>query len=858
MGLELQDPGVLEGFAPQIVRVIFHNPAAAAGEGFLVDLHWQNVGDEPAQKDYWIFVQFCPEDQTEEPAGGRGFSWEFSPARDTSRWQTGFVVKEEGCFFRIPPDVEPGRYTVLVGLFDREGSGERIPLRNRNRDVGGHRYRIGTVRVTAEPQQPGRVLAYRLVWRVREPAPARSDRPPRFIGHGRLGIGVDPERPVIQSWRLGDEELPLCGDPAGQGVEAEFAALDTNRVRTSLALGAEWMFNCRIGADAAVYRCRLRFRQREVARFELRFKATRTGLEARLGQVREAEGFHLLSVTVPALAGVAEKEPGSALVIPTMGGRLVDIAKSGRHREVHRLSSADPLPCAAVLCDRALAGIWAGSLEDQVVTETLEAGGARYATLGIRFRHRHRADRPELQFAPGTSGAAEVTVTPSAPGARLDWTDAARLFSRNFRSRPGALHVNSFCYRLRLNGGDGGPAAACEEAAGMIQQVAGMTGGHPQIVYLAGWENLLGNSEGRACLEALRQKAAGAGAVVSHQVDLEGTSALEPGLTAVDEHGAPASGGERYRLSPAALVRTGRAAKLVDEVIRRTGLEKAVMLTRMTGEVCRVDHSPERPSGAAENHDARRELLSLLRRAGLEVSGDFLTGPFAGLVSHFHSADFRQEGGPYSAYTPIPLVPFVLHGRVTYASTVDRRYGECLSILYGFTCSEEWTAATPLRHITDRFYLISLPWSRLAARPMLAWRRSDTTQTIIFGEADYIQADLERESYRVVVGGYTIARDCVTTCPLGRRRMAVYSKYGASLRLKLPAGWPDSGNARALLLREDGQHREQNLRIRDGHLEIEAPEGRPIILAARGGGARVNWPQGVAAEEQWRKESASS
>lgn len=835
MGLELQDPGVLEGFAPQIVRVIFHNPAAAAGEGFLVDLHWQNIGDEPAQKDYWIFVQFCPEGQTDEPSPGRGFSWEFPPARDTSRWQTGFVVKEEGCFFRIPPDVEPGRYTVLVGLFDREGTRERVPLRNRNRDVGGHRYRIGTVRVTSEPQQPGRVLAYRLVWRVREPAAERPARPPRFIGHGRLSVGVDPERPVIQSWRLGDQELPLCGDPTGQGVEAEFAALDTNRVHTSLALGSEWMFNCRISADTAVYRCRLRFRQQEVARFELRFKATRTGLEARLGQVREAGGFHLLSVTVPALAGVAEKETGSALVIPAMGGRLVDIAKSGRHREVHRLSASDPLPCAAIVCHRALAGIWTRSLEDHVVTETLEADGQRYATLGVRFTHRHRAERPDLQFAPGTTGAAEVTVSPAATGARVDWTDAARLFARNFRCRPGALHINAFSYRLRLSDGEEKAATSCNQAAEMIRQVAALTGGHSQIVYLSGWENLSKTDEGRAQLQALREDARASGALVSYQVDLDTVCEASPEaaeIAAVDGRGCLARSGDLYIVSPTSCVRSGRAATRIKELLERTGLEKTVMLTRMTGDVCRLDYNPLKPAGAEENHNARREVLTFLRRAGLEISGESLTGPFAGAVTHFHSADFRQEGGPYSAYTPVPLVPMVLHGKVTYAADVDRRYGECLSILYGCTCSEEWTAATPLRHITDRFYLVALPWSRLAAKPMLAWRRSDTTQTIIFGESDYVQADLERESYRVVVGGYTIARDCVTTCPVGRRRMAVYSKYGAPLRLKLPPGWPETGEIRALLLREDGQHQEQRLKSRDGHLEMEAPEGRPIILSA--------------------------
>ncbi len=836
MGLELQDPGILEGFAPQIIRVIFHNPAATAGEGFLVDLHWQNIGDEPAQKDYWIFVQFCPEGQLDEPSPGHGFSWDFPPARDTSRWQTGFVVKEERCFFRIPPDVEPGRYTVLVGLFDREGTGERVPLRNRSRDVGGHRYRIGTVSVTAEPPPPGRVLGYRLVWRVREPAVEKPARPPRFIGSGRISIGVDPERPVIQSWRSGDQQLPLCGDPTGQGIEAEFAALDSNRVYTSLALGSEWMFNCRIGADAAVYRCRLRFRQREVARFEIRFKATRSGLEARLGTVRESEGFHLLSVTVPALAGIAAREPGSALVIPSMGGRVVDIERSGRHREVHRLTSSEPLPCAAVLCHSAMAAIWARSLEDQVVTETLESDGLRYATVGVRFTHRHRAARPELQFAPGSSGVAELTVAPAPSDARLDWTEAARLFARNFRCRPGALHAGAFSWRLRLQDPRGRTVTTCEQAAELIRQTAALTGGHEQIVYLTGWEGLSRTEDGRKSLDSLRERARAQGAIVSCQVDpgtlCEASAGSDAALVAVDEEGHPAKSGDRFILSPAGCVRSGNADARLEEMIRDAGLEKTVLLARMTGDVCRVDHNPEHPAGAEENHDARKKMLALLRRAGLEVSGEWLTGPFAGLVAHFHSADFRQEGGPYSAYRAVPLVPFILHGRVTYASEVDRRYGECLSVLYGCACSEEWTAATPLRHITDRYYLVALPWSRLSCRPMLAWRQSDTTQTVLFGESDYVQVDLERESYTVVAGGYTIAKDHVTTCPVGRRRLAVYSKYGATLQFRLPPGWPDSGEVRAVSLRADGHHEEQSLKSRDGTVEMDAPEGTPVILSA--------------------------
>lgn len=853
MGLAYSEAPAAEGFAPQLVRIIFHNSSAAAGEGFKVDFHWQNAGDEPADRDYWIFVHFRPEGSLAEPYGPGGFSWDFQPARNTRRWQTGFVVKEEGCYFRVPAGIKPGRYTALVGMYDHENSLKRVPLQNKTRDVGVFRYRVGQVTVVEEPNQPSKVLAYRLVWRVRAPKPLPDLREPRYAAHGRIAVGFDPGRPVIRGWRVNGVDLPLGGDPGMQGPEAEFVSLDDNRYHTSLALDADWMFHCRIAGDLAVYKCRLRWKGKEVARFDIRYQLDRSGLRIRLSSLQESPEFHLLAVTLPSVVSVSETAPGAAMVVSNEGGRLVNITDSGRHRQVQMVSLRDPIPGAVISCHEAFAAVWVKSLDDQLISDIVEAG-PKHGTLGVRFTTRVRARKPELEFAPERTSEFEVHVAGAQPGQQCSWIEGAKLLAKYFRARPTPLYFDALVYKVFLDGPGRAICTTFDEALQTIQRVYHLTNGATQIVYLVGFQHQ-GHSTGYPDIFSVNKRLGGMRGLKKLMIEAEKYSALvsfhdnfehayenspawDPSFVAMDGSGDLAqdgrtTGGQPYIISPKAYLESGKAQRRVDKSLESYPIRKTVHLDIMSAAPVRYDHNPKYSAGADDNMAARRVIIDMWRKRGVDVTSEGLTAPFVGLMSHFWNAGKSQEGGPYSSETPIPFVPFILHGKVTWGGGVDAKYGETLTLLYGATVSEDWHKDVSDQQITDRYYLLTLPWSKLADKEMVDYRREGNQQTVVYQGGDTVEANLETGTYRVTCGGYVIAENNVTMAPISRHELAVYSSRAQRLTVPFPAAWGQPEHLRVEMLTSDGLRTALDYRPAAHAIELDVPATRPIIISKR-------------------------
>ena len=825
MRLNYSDTKPMEGFAPQLIRVIFHNSQAAPGEGFKVDLHMQNIGDEPAQKDYWLFVHFRPEDDLEEPYSSEGFAWDFCPAKDTSLWQTAFVVKEEGCYFRVPSHIKPGRYTVMVGLFDHDGDLSRSPFQNKTRDVGGYRYRAGQVQVVEEAGLPPKVLAYRLIWRVREPRLETEVREPVYVTHGKLGVGFDLTVPSIRGWRYNGEDLLLGGDPTLSGVEADFVSLEDKRHRTSLAVGVDWVYQCRISGDVALYKCRLRWRGAEVARFDLRFQVDRSCLRVRMGSVQEAPGYHLVSVTLPSIVSIAENIPGAALAFSNMGGRLVDISSSGRHRQVHGITVLDPIPGGLVVSQRAVASTWVKSVDDRLVSEVLEAG-PKHGSLGVRFSHRVRADNTDLEFVAKKTSEFEVTLVTQQQEEPLTWVSGAPLLSKYFRARPNPLYINSLMYKLSFQNTHQDTLRAILE---FVQKVYHLTDGAKQIVYLAG--PLVREKKDCEALEDLVESARDCNAIIG--VSDPGDAAESRDTAAWD-----GSGNSLVNLaglsviSPKRAVEDGLFARVAGN-LAHSGITQTVQLARFTSKASRYDHHPDVQAGAEENLAASRQIIDTFGNAGLDPTGGDLTAPFAGPITHFWYIETGQAGGNYTSETPIPLVPMVLHGKVTYGTGFDERYGDWLLHLYGCAVSEDWEVNTSAQTITDRYYLITLPWSKLAVKSIVDYQANGAQKTVTYEDGDTVEVNAETGDYCITSGGYVLGRNFVSTVPVGRHSIYVYSKDAGLVRVPLPTGWGTPDSLRVETLIEDGSRTTMEYRIAGGGIEIVAPAGLPIIVSKR-------------------------
>lgn len=861
MGLAYAESPLAEGFAPQLVRIIFHNSTAAVGEGFTVDLHWQNVGDEPSERDYWIFVHFRPEGEIEEPYGPGGFSWDFPPARGTSRWRPDSeleagvghlggesLVKEEGCFFRVPPGVKPGKYTVLIGLYDRDGSLERIPLQNRSRDVGNNRYRVGTVQVCEEPGQPSKLIAYRFSWRVNKSKPRTAPGEARFLAKGKLSVGFDPLIPAVRGWRWNGAELPLKGDPVPLGPEAEFLSLDENRPRNSLALGAEWTFNARMAGDTAVYKCRLRWRGREVARFDIRFQLERNGVNIRLASVQEGPGFQLIAISLPAVASVAQSASGAALGVMHEGGRLVDIAQSARHREIHTPGRSYPLPAAMVLCSQALATGWAKSPDDQIITEVLEAE-EKYATLGIRFVHRIKGPSPETSFIPRKNSSLQITLASVGASEKLTWIQGAELISKNLRARPNPLYTASMIYRYQFDE----KATASEnigKALEFFRRVKALTFDARQLVYLENWQEegsllqftparWLGGVKG---LEQLRDEAAALGIqiTVSDNISIA-PAGLSSTLDRLARQAPDHTPAVIYRkldraftaLSYRALQDKGVIDKRLDRMMDALGPCRTVYLSEITNLPKTPDYTRGRESGVETIVNDARDAIDLYRKRGIEVAGDTPCWPFIGLVSHFMDLGIEQEGGPYSREERIPLTSAVLQTKATWCSPMDIKFGEGLLLLYGSSWTGAWDHTVSDGEICDRYYLVNLPVSLLAGKAYSGFEKSEAESIATFEDGSEVRVNTESGAYRMTLNGYRVLENGLAVLPIMRGVLQIYSTHNRRLELPLPHNWPAGPVSRVEAAETDGSRTRVEFQQTKSSIILDIPARQPLAIFRR-------------------------
>ncbi len=111
--------------------------AARSGQSLDVDLQWQAT--RRLSRPYTVFVHLAD-------ASGKPWAQHDSPPRDgalpTILWAPGQIVRDS-VRLALPPGLQPGRYELLVGLYD-SATLQRLPVSG-----GGDAYDLGPIQVTA-------------------------------------------------------------------------------------------------------------------------------------------------------------------------------------------------------------------------------------------------------------------------------------------------------------------------------------------------------------------------------------------------------------------------------------------------------------------------------------------------------------------------------------------------------------------------------------------------------------------------------------------------------------------------------------------------------------------------------------
>jgi len=249
----------------------------------------------------------------------------------------------------------------------------------------------------------------------------------------------------------------------------------------------------------------------------------------------------------------------------------------------------------------------------------------------------------------------------------------------------------------------------------------------------------------------------------------------------------------------------------------------------------RNDWDPEHPASGIKNLvEGRYKVLDDFKKCGLDIVSEQMRYAFIGKNS-------VNDNGPTGGPSPfggdaIPLAATIYRHSAIWglSGQAFRQAPEVYSLFYNghqfFGMSE-----TP-EGVANLYYAMMVPWYQVHYREVESYRREGDRTMIGLEGNSKIEIDWKTNQYTVTVNGVEVAKNGDTFCPVGKDRIAFYSKQGGRLTAPIPAGW----NAKAMAaLGLYADHAEEvHPGISGGKLTIEAPAGRPIMVFRDGQAAR--------------------
>ena len=195
-----------------------------------------------------------------------------------------------------------------------------------------------------------------------------------------------------------------------------------------------------------------------------------------------------------------------------------------------------------------------------------------------------------------------------------------------------------------------------------------------------------------------------------------------------------------------------------EERIRRTlslypFLKESYHLDVLTASVFRIDFRAGGPTGKEDDLQARLQIVEQFRKQGLDVSSEACGLPFVGGISYFWHMQ-RVPRSLYEGDRRIPMAPFLAHGKADYGGT----HTDCLhnildGLLYGGFYCNDVTAATPIKELTDAYFMLQVPLNRLRDETACEYEEKNGWKIVRYASGAEIAIQFEEEACRVTIDG---------------------------------------------------------------------------------------------------------
>jgi len=656
-----------------------------------------------------------------------------------------------------------------------------------------------------------------------------------------LEVHLDPTRPEILFYRsVSKPSDKLCLWGATELLGPEVVLYDTKEgsYKSSYDKDAGLESSIETSASVAVYKCKLSWKGKPAAEFELIFSLAVNSLIITSRLRKELGDFKVSAIRLQ-LASVNEAQPSAKLAMPRCSGRLVDVAKASPVEMVHKVDPLDIAPFGMAYHEKMLALVTLNSPDDHIISTI--GGSPKAGRLSVEFVRRPRAANPALQFLAQNDSTCSVTVIEPRGEKPLDWTAGAFLLRDNTPRNINTVYSGSFIYSIQLDRPEGSSWTSLNEAMEIIERVNKLTGGAKQLVYLSGWRDRSAISDANKINERIGlfsqlltviQQAKLANALVSvtdnYSTVFKETPDWNKSVIAINSKGEPAQNSDSgYIISPVKYVKTAqeRARKTVESL----GIQKTILLEKFSDDPDRMDFDPISPANRQTYINGKSSIILGFNKLGIDVASDSFTSPFAARMSYYRHIN-RSREPQWSSEEIIPLIPMIYHGKVTIGETAATDEDILDLILSGWIATAEFEKSTPDERITDLYYLSALPAIGLAGREITGYEKKGSVERVSYSANTYVEVDRKKPGYTVVRDGKIIASNFTTMMPLPDGRIAVYSRNGGKVTIDLAERWRDSRQVKIECLAGSDK---PSSTIRNGRLTITT-EPRAVYMVSYG------------------------
>ena len=583
-------------------------------------------------------------------------------------------------------------------------------------------------------------------------------------------------------------------------------------------------------------------------------------LSVTVDNIRQEEGFELLSVKYPTLV---EMSTGSLLDFYG-GGRLIPICEAA---PIHFERPYDVRNAAAVYDQNRLFLVESTHIDSLLITGVYNQNSVNHGFVGgvITCTIPAEGNRPGIPIKTPPVFTIELCDT---KGEAPDWTVAAKLLRRGVKPNNARdLYRDTYFYKQLATWGpepqahyrisDPHPATqnlfktvSFAEIAENVRMFSNLTDGVKQVIYVTGFQ-IHGFDDAYPypydtdvrcgtladlgkCLEDIR-KYNGVSGLHDNFDDISSRHVDSFPHVAIDAkgnkwHGWVWPAGPTYAMSFKSYVESGDMAQRVKKMTDILPLAKSYHIDVLTAETCRYDFNPACQASAQDSYDFKMAVVKEWNNYGIDITGEMLSHPSIGHIGFALHTRLNTNEVFIPGETFVPLTHMIYHGIIGYSAPSSNIEQMLWGILLGGQTFYEADITGEL--CVGRFYIQNIPGMKLYDKFMTGFARSNGKARADYGEGSYVEADFEKGTYKVVVDNKLIGQNFTTFVPANTPD--AYLAYAFDdVPVKYPRPFANSKqNFRAVILTTEGESEfiENGISLEGDDIVLSLPPFTPIKI----------------------------